>query len=47
MHIYTVTIKDGADLYNLNVFADSIEAAKEIARIKIWSGRVIKAIRAR
>jgi hypothetical protein len=47
MTIFTVTIKDGPDLYHLNVFACSAEEALETANIKIHFGRAIKAVRAR
>ena len=47
MHIYTVTMKDGADLYLINVFACNAEEAREAAELRVETGRAIKAVRAR
>lgn len=46
MHIYTVTMKDGADIYLVNVFAYSAEEAKQTAENQINFGHAIKATRA-
>jgi len=46
MHIYTVTMKSGPDLWLVNVFAWNSEEAKEAAELRTEHGRAIKAVRA-